>query len=421
MYVERPPVFDNLYRGITMSTSKALADAAAAQPEIPQDARDRARELEWEDGLIELALSKGHSLTEVWQALRGNVKGEQAKQFLAGGQMVRPEFRWMKVPTEWGIRARASDPEMGLTIEDLNVGTYGDIPDVWTNRSEIARGSFPSPVNEDMGYTIFDKAQIWADCVVPLYEIAIRDRWISSTDLRWASLEPLADDTEKAVCQFMTEQSERAYYTGALWSGWLPEISYGYLEMKLFLSTVIYDLARHSEAFRKRALSNGGGLGLQAPTDFSRCAQEARSYPELTAVLFVQDSMLLTLFKNGDLFAQNQLERDMYALVARDRQRMMDYHIERLKHFLFKVPERRDEQQLYFGKAEGRMSKDWTDPVVNEPLAILLGGGRDNMEAGAAKLKDLRKLQVDTYIKDLEKATFFRKGLNARFKDILGI
>jgi hypothetical protein len=391
------------------------------ETEIPQDARDKARELGWEDGLMESALAKGFSLQEIWQALRANVDGPTAKQFLQseGASFVRPDFNWTKVPTEWGMRARASDPALGLTIGDLNIGTYGDIPDVWHNRSEIARGSYPAAANEDMGYTIFDKATVWADCVVPLYEIAIRDRWVSATDLRWASLEHLPDDMERAVCQVMTELSDRAYFQGALLSGWLPEISYGYLELKLFLSTVIYDLSRHCEAFRKRALSNGGGLGLQAPTDYNRAAREARSYGELIDVLFVQDSVLLTFFKNGDLFAQNQLERDMYALCARDRQRIMDYQIERLKHYLFKLPERREEQNLYFVRGEHRMVKDWADPVVAEPLAVILGGGKDKIEAGQAKLKEFRKLQVQEYVANLAKATFFRDSLNPRMKDLL--
>lgn len=408
-----------------MSTGEALArmqaeKAAAVAVDVPQEARDMARQLGWEEGLIELALQQGHSLQEVWQALRANVDGATAKQFLAGGGSInRPDFWWMKVPTEWGIKARPADAEMGLTIGDLNIGTYGDIPDVWYNRSEIARGSFPSAVAEDMGYTIFDKPLVWADCVVPLYEVAIRDRWISATDLRWASLEALPEDIEKAVCQLMTELSDRAYYQASVISGWLPEISYGYLELKLFLSTVIYDLARHSEAFRKRALSNGGGLGLQAPTDYSRAIQEARSFPELAALTFVFDSMLLTLFKNGDLIAQNQLERDMYALCARDRQRLMDYQVERLKHFLFKMADRREEQNLYFGKAEHRIAKEWNDPVVWEPLAILLGGGKDNIEAGKAKLQELRKLQVEDYLASLARATFVRGSLNARFKELV--
>jgi len=395
--------------------------SAPTTTEIPQDARDRARALGWEEGLIESALAQGHSLQEVWQALRGNVDGARAKQSLAGGDggFVRPDPWWMKVPTEWGIKARPANADLGLSIEDLMVGTYGDVPDVWTNRTEIARGSFPAAASEDMGYTIFDKAVVWADNCVPLYEIAIRDRWISATDLDWSSLGPLPGDTERAVCQLMTEMSDRAYFEGALLSGWLPAISYGYLEVKLFLSTVIYDLARHAEVFRKRALANGGGLGLQAPTDYSRVAQESRSYVELMATLFLQDSALLTLFHNGDLFAQNQLERDMYRLCAQDRQRYMDYHIERLKHFLFKTPDRREEQNLYFGRAEARMNRDWRDAAVSEPLALLLGGDRARAEEGKVRLTELRKLQVRDYLANLQKATFFRKNLNGRFQDLL--
>lgn len=399
-----------------MSTGEALARAAqATQVEIPQEARDKARELGWEEGLIELALTKGHSLQVIWQALRAGVDGPRAKEFLQSGQAAIPrDLSWMNVPTEWGIRARARDPQMGLSIADLMIGTYGDVPDVWTNRSEIARGSYPNPIVEDMGYTIFEKALVWADCCIPLYEEAIRDRWVSATDLNWASLQPLPTELERAVCQFMTEQSERAYFTGALWSGWLPDISYGFLELKLFLSTVIYDLARHSEAFRKRALANGGGLGLQAPTDYSRVAQEARSFPELAAILFVQDSLLHTLFSHGDAFAQNELERDLYRLVARDRKRMMDYHIERMKHMLFKFPDRREEQNLYFNKAEARMGRDWLDPAVSGPLAILLGGGAQNIEEGKRKLRELRQVQIDAYLADLQRATFVRKRINGR-------
>ena len=402
-----------------MSTGEALARAREGS-QVPQDARDKGRQLGWDDHLIDLAVEKGHSLAIIWQALKGGVTGAQAKEFLVHGQSAAPrDFSWMKVPTEWGIRAKAADPALGLAIGDLNVGTYGDIPDVWTNRSEIARGSYPNPLNEDMGYTIFEKAVVWADCCVPLYEDAIRDRWVSATDLNWAGLEALPGDLEKAVCQFMTEQSERAYFVGALWSGWLPDISYGFLELKLFLSTVIYDLARHSEAFRKRALSNGGGLGLQAPTDYSRVAQEARSFIELAAVLFVQDSMLYTLFSQGDQFAQNDLERQMYQLVAKDRARMRQYHVERLKHFLFKTPDRRGEQDLYFARAEAKMVKDWGDSAVWEPLAILLGGGRDKIAQGQAKLQELRKLQVQNYVQDLKDATFTRTHLNGRMKDML--
>ena len=392
---------------------------APASTEIPQEARDKAKELGWEAGLIEMALGQGHSLQEVWQALRANVDGATAKGFLGGESFIKPDFSWMDVPTEWGMRARPSDPAMGLTIKDLMIGTYGDVPDVWTNRSEIARGSYPNAIVEDMGYTIFEKGVVWSDNCVPLYEQAIHDRWASATDLNWKSLEALPDDVERAICQLLTELSDRSYFQSAVISGWLPEISYGFLEAKLFLSTVIYDLARHAETFRKRALSNGGGLGLQAPTDYSRAVQEARSYAELMALLFIQDSMLLTLFERGDELAQNQLERDLFALCARDRRRIVEYQVERLKHYLFKYPDRRDEHHLYFLKAEGRMVKDWLDAVVREPLQVLLGGGRDGAAEGARRLEAVRRDQINDYVENLRRATFQRDRLHPRLREMI--
>ena len=98
---------------------------------------------------------------------------------------------------------------------------------------------------------------------------------------------------------------------------------------------------------------------------------------------------------------------------------MRQYHVERLKHFLFKTPDRRGEQDLYFAKAEAKMVKDWGDSAVWEPLAILLGGGRDKIAEGQAKLKELRKLQVQNYIQDLKDATFTRSHLNGRLQDLL--
>lgn len=399
-----------------------MTQETVATPEISEEIRQKASELGWEDGLIDVALARGHTAQEIVGAISARIDGATAKAFLESegdAAFYKPSYAWMDVPTEWGIRARPADPEMGLTIGDLNVGTYGDVPDVWNVRSEIARGSYPAAALQDMGYTIFEKAPIWADCVVPLYEVAIKERWAAATDLNWASLEPLPDDIERAVCQLMTELSDRAYFEGALWSGWLPEMSYGYHEVKFFLSTVIFDLARHAEAFRKRALSNGGGLGLQAPTDYSRSAKESRSFPELCAMLFVQDSMLLTLFERGDDIAQNELERDLYRFCARDRGRLMQYHVERLKHYLFKHPERRSEQDLYFAKAEDRMLKDWRDPVVNEPLALLLAGGRDKLPDGMARLEELRRRQVSDYVDRLAEATFVRAPLHRGFQATL--
>ena len=388
-------------------------------PEVPAEARERAAALGWEAGLIDRALAQGFSLDLITQALKGGTTGEQAEAFLGRSDSLTPNLAWMSVPTEWGVRGTPSDPSMGLQIGDVMLGRYGDVPDLWTNRTEIARGSHPAEGQEDMGYTIFEKAIVWAESAPNLYEQAIRDRWAPATDLNWRSLEPLPDDVERAVCQLMTELSERAYAEGAVLGRWLPEISYGFIEAKLYLSTAIFDLARHAEAFRKRALTNGGGLGLSAPSDLIRGAVEARTFPELMAYLFVQDSMLLTLLRHGDRLAQNQLERDLYKFAAIDRERILQYQIDRMAFFLAKLPDRRTEQNRYLRKAEVRTAREWRDSAVNEPLAILLGGGRERIGDGFVALRQLRKQQIEAYVAALGRAGFERERLHSGLREYL--
>ncbi len=383
------------------------ADGEADDGTISEDLREQARALGWEEGLLDRALAHGYDVNTIAAVLATRLSGDQAKGFL-DREAAQPSFAWMESPTEWGVRAVPADAEMGLTLADIMVGSYGEVPDLWTNRTEIARGSHPTAVQEDMGYTIFEKAIVWAPSVADLYERAIRERWAPATDLGWRSLEALPDDIERAICQVMTEQSERAYAEATVLGRWLPEISYGFVEMKLFMGSVIYDLARHAEAFRKRALANGGGLGLQAPTGLIRGATEARSFPELMAYLFVQDSVLFSFFRAAGNLARNQLERDLYAYAALDRERLLEYQVERLAGFLEAFPDRRDEQHQYLRKAEVRLAREWEDAAVREPLELLLGGGRDGLAAGGAALRVLRHRQVEEYLGALERAGFVR-------------
>ena len=389
-----------------------MAEGEAGEGPITAEMRAAAQALGWDEGLLDRALDFGYKPRTLVSALATKLAPAQAKSFL-DREPLKPDLSWMDAPTEWGVRAEQADPEMGLTVGDIMVGSYGEVPDVWTDRTEIARGSNPQLGQEDMGYTIFEKAVVWTDSVADLYERAIRDRWAPATDLGWRSLEALPDDIEKAICQVMTEHSERAYAEATVLGRWLPDISYGFVEMKLFMGAVIYDLARHAEAFRKRALSNGGGLGLQAPTDLIRGATEARSYPELMAYLFVQDSAFLTFFRHAGDLAQNQLERDLYALVASDRERLMEYQVDRLESYLVAMPDRREEHQRYLAKAEVRLAREWDDPAVREPLLLLLAGGRENAAAGEAALTALRRRQVQEYLGHLDRAGFIRSRLHS--------
>ena len=168
-------------------------------------------------------------------------------------------------------------------------------------------------------YTIYDKAEVWAESSRELYEDAIADRWSSATDISWSTMEPLPDHIEQSICQLMTHWSEDAIIGCEVISGWLERISYGYHEVKLYLGTQVFDYARHAETFRKRALSNGGGLGYQAPGAYHRAIFSAMKFTEMMIYLTVRASFFLSLLERAGLsIARNEAERKMYAYVAQD-------------------------------------------------------------------------------------------------------
>ena len=94
---------------------------------------------------------------------------------------------WLTVPVHWGVKAKEqADPDKGgLRFSLLNVDVYGEVPERWDNNTEIPRGAIPDTRTEQMGYSIFDKSEVWSDLCADLYEDAIQERWNSSTEIPW--------------------------------------------------------------------------------------------------------------------------------------------------------------------------------------------------------------------------------------------
>ena len=176
----------------------------------------------------------------------------------------QPDLSWMGKSRQWGVRAHVGTG--GLTVDALIVGIYGDIPDSWEERSRMPRGAYLVPgVPPVGGYYLVHKWQQWADHAAELYEEALGRRWSTATDIPWETARELPEDLEMAVCQVATELSQQGSVEAEVVSSWLQLLSFGYHEVKLFLSTQIWDAGRQFEGWRKRALLNGGGLGLESP------------------------------------------------------------------------------------------------------------------------------------------------------------
>ena len=388
---------------------------AGGEITIPPELLDVAQKHEWPESLVKRALALGAAADFIAKQIEAGIKPDQAERFIAqqeaareGGLAQTLDLSWMKVPTEWGIRVRPGN--RGLTVDMLNVGTYADIPDHWPYQTEMPRGAYPIPGVAPMGYTIYEKAELWADNAGDLYEEAIQRRWRPATDIPWTTMEPLPDEIERAVGQLCTHFCERGLLSGDIIGRWLPEMSYGYHEVKLYLSTAAFDYARQFEVFRKRAMSNGGGLGLQSPGYFHRAIIDARAWTEASVVLNIfAASHIMGLYQIGAYTAHNEAESLIFRLGMQDVGRQLSYGVQHLRYFLSKKIERRAEIHNYLNKAEAVFAfEEEKDVPLREALIILLGGGTGNEQVsdGIAKLEYFNRRWVRDYISRLAAAGF---------------
>jgi hypothetical protein len=311
------------------------------------------------------------------------------------------DLSWMHVDSEWGVRARPS--KRGLTLTDINVGTYGVIPkDASHSLSFAPRGADFDPADlPSMGYTLNTCAEVWADNLGTLYEEAVARQWSSTRDVPWETLQPLPQDIEHAMCQLCTFFTEVEFIAGDVPGKWLSQINNAYHETKLFLATQIMDEARHLDVFRKRALANGGGLG-KCPREVEEGLKyifDLGSFPQMLARLHLfGEGRVLTFFRLGELIAQNEAEKTIFRLCAQDESRHVAFGCLQLRYLIAEDPDRIEEIHEALDIAEQRVLELGATPEQLEPFLILLGGGVDKMDAGMEKFAYMRKKIVQEYL-----------------------
>ena len=290
-------------------------------------------------------------------------------------QIPEPQLRWMNRSREWGTRVRPGPK--GLTLERLNVGVYGEVPDRWTDQGRNPRGAIPRRGALPIGYSVNEKSQLWAPNAAELYEEAIQRRWAPATDVAWSSVDALPDDVEAAICQVCTELTQYANIDIEVLTNWQHRMSYGYHEVKQFLATASFDAARRHEAFRKRALINGGGLGLEPQGQMNRCLLESRGgWTETVAgLVLLRGLWQSTLYEYLYKYSYNSAERTIYSYVIQDVARLVSYGFEHLKYSMAHDDERHESIGTMLVIGMTMFSRDLRDPTLREALAIVFGGG----------------------------------------------
>jgi hypothetical protein len=310
---------------------------------------------------------------------------------------------WLNTGTERGITAKPG--RKGMTLDEINIGSYGDTPEISHNYTARPRGAAIRPDAPRTGMHWNAKSESWSSSMAMLYEEAVARQWSSATDIPWDKLEPLPDEMERAMAQLCTFLTQVEFIAGDLPGRWIKHISPDHFEVGLFLGTQIMDEARHEDVFRKRALANGMGM-LQAGFGATGLLQ-IQDFTEMAAILhLVAEGFVQSLFRMGELISQNEAEKKMFRLAAQDESRHVAFGVTHLKYSVETQPERKEEFHHYLDRQEGLLGTSQAGLTSGgasaESLAVLLGGGVDKMDLGYQKLMAIRKRQINEYMHRLE-------------------
>ncbi|MBA4179187.1 MAG: hypothetical protein C0506_01225 [Anaerolinea sp.] len=372
--------------------------------ELKPATRARGQQLGWSPELLtRIEASPVNDRTVANIALM-KIPAERVASFLdlaeRDERMAAVTFNFMRTRSERGVRA-VPGPN-GLGTPEINIGTYGEVPDVWPYENDTPLGSHPDQSNYAPGlYHIYNKYEVWAPGVDELYEEAIRERWVPATDLDWQNgLSELPEEVERAVCQLATLYSSHGLAEQKIISKWFEAISYGFHDVKLFLGTQVYDAGHKVEALRKRALANGGGLGQSPLGTLYRGWYGALKFTELvTALDLVYKSYEVTLFEAHRDFAKSDVEAKMFSLMAQDSRRHLEYGKRHTLWYLQHAPRGPQNMQFWLGRAEATLSVELRHShTEKESLVVLFADGLEKVSAGVEQLRKLRQKQAADYI-----------------------
>ena len=377
----------------------------------------RAQVRGWSAELIERAEASVASAKQIENLLNISVETERVSKWLdfvendPDHPFAKAQFIMFQDGGETGLKP--TPEEDGMTLAAVDIGSYGEVPDMWKYRNDLPRGTKPVPgLYMPAGYAIYDKTEVWAPSSAKLYEDAIRDRWIPATDLDWAGREELSPEVERATGQICAIYSTYGIAEMKVISKWLEEISYGFHEVKLFLATQVYDAGRKVEALRKRALHGSGIIGKAPLSDVTESWYNGLTFTDMmTALNVVYKSYEVTAFEMAGEWARSDFDRDLFSRLAKDSRRHLQYGLEHLEYYK-RTADRADEEiGIFLAKAEGGLASEMAQsPLEREALAVLYADGVERLDAGVEGLRKLREQQYRDYMLRLHECGIHRHG-----------
>ncbi len=303
---------------------------------------------------------------------------------------------------DWGIKIPTRKGKY-LDIRDWFEGRIGNLLEESPSYiGFVPRGAVHEQGTPDFGFTLNRKDDVWADNVLDLYEQAKENQWNATTDIEWDQIPEIDEDLERAVCQIMTFLAENEYSALYIPAKFMAKINPHYIEVLMYLSTLVNDEARHIEAFMKRAVANGGGLqyssNLTERSLHSLFVQE--DYFKSSFLLHVLgEGTFLDLLNYIEEYAPDPITKKIVHLAKIDEGRHVSYGIGHVRHILKNNPqmikyliEAAEERNQYL---DGAGTQENTH--LMEALAVLGGGGRsvEQLKVGFERVKKLKTVMYE--------------------------
>ena len=322
-----------------------------------------------------------------------------------------PVRRTLADPPEWGIRmARRGET---VDMRDWRVGRHAAIDEQAPSGGSLApRGAPLEEGAPSIEFSIRKRSDIWANAISELYEQATSSQWVGARDIPWQELATLDEEVERAVCQIMTFLAENEYAALYVPARFIGQIHPHFTEAALFLSTVMVDEARHIEVFTKRALANGGGLGVaSAATQLSLASLlEPKDFSTASFLLSVLgEGTFLDLLAFLEDYAPEEATREICRRARQDEARHVRFGIAHAKYTLeADMSAARRFGSAVEARAEFLKSVSGVGALIEESLIIYSGAGMSpsSLRAGTKRVAGLYDTMHANRVKRLAAAGF---------------
>lgn len=358
-------------------------------------------------------LSRGTALElPGWARLHGHEVVDELDRG-AGGYVVRLRRGHGERVLADGVAGHHDPPPIrpGGELHSSDLRGNGGVPEmVPRDVGFVPIGAVAEKGAPQFDWRLHRRDTIWAPEVADLAEQASGEQWDASRDIPWETARDLPEHIERAVAQVMTFIAQNEYAALYVPAGFLPQMHPSYAELLLWLSSHIYDEARHIEVFTKRALIGGYQGYALASTELSLHSLLAEHDFTAAALLLnvLGEGTFLDLLRFIERYAPDAATAAAARLAHRDERRHVHFGISHVRHVLANNPEQRAMLVHSAEQRAAKLTEMSLSPLLTEGLMILAAGSLRPraLSEGADAVRALMQTMERNRIRRLRSAGF---------------